>query len=170
MELTDSLKTQLIETAKSLKGRARRLFMARTGQERGPGGQQRAARERWWGRRTMRKGRRALAPGVIWIDAFALRGRQRAAAHLPTLLPALHALVDSQSPAAPQGRSHRLSPRLTAAAVRRQVMAPTGSPAAVRPTADTIGTPLQELGDSPQRGAKSPPPNNSRQPTRSLTK
>jgi len=30
MELTDSLKTMLIETARSLKGSARRLFMART--------------------------------------------------------------------------------------------------------------------------------------------
>jgi hypothetical protein len=49
MELTDSLKTLLIETAKSLKGSARRLFMARTVKELGPGGQQRAARElRWW--------------------------------------------------------------------------------------------------------------------------
>ena len=38
MELTDSLKTLLIETAKSLKGSARRLFMARTVKELGPGG------------------------------------------------------------------------------------------------------------------------------------
>ena len=45
MELTDSLKTLLIETAKSLKGSARRLFMARTVKELGPGGPQRAARE-----------------------------------------------------------------------------------------------------------------------------
>ena len=45
MELTDSLKVLLIETAKSLKGSARRLFMARTVKELGPGGQQCAARE-----------------------------------------------------------------------------------------------------------------------------
>ena len=38
MELTDSLKTLLIETAKSLKGSVRRLFMAHTGKELGPGG------------------------------------------------------------------------------------------------------------------------------------
>jgi hypothetical protein len=108
LELTDSLQTQLIETAQSLKGSARRLFMARTGQARGPGGPQRAARERRWGRRPMRKGRRALAPGVIGLEAFALRGRKRAEAHLPTRLPVLHALVESQSPAAPPGRSPRL--------------------------------------------------------------
>ena len=44
MELTDSLKILLIETAKSLTGSARRLFMARTVKELGRGGQQRAAR------------------------------------------------------------------------------------------------------------------------------
>ena len=49
MELTDSLKTLLIETAKSLKGSARRLFMARTGKALGPGGPQRAARALRWG-------------------------------------------------------------------------------------------------------------------------
>jgi len=48
MELTDSLKTMLIETARSLKGSARRLFMARTVNELGYAGQQRAARELGW--------------------------------------------------------------------------------------------------------------------------
>ena len=38
MELTDSLETLLIETAKSLKGSAQRLFMARTVKELGSGG------------------------------------------------------------------------------------------------------------------------------------
>jgi hypothetical protein len=86
MELTDSLKTLLIETAKSRKGSARRFFMARTVKELGPGGQPRAARERRWGRRTMRKGRHELDRGVPCVDAFALRGRKRAAEHLPNLL------------------------------------------------------------------------------------
>src|SRR5215510_15387724 len=86
MELTDSLKTLLIETAKSLKGSARRLFMARTVKALGPGGQQRAARELGWGRMTIRKGLRELASGVSCIDAFNLRGRKRAEQHLPNLL------------------------------------------------------------------------------------
>ena len=67
MELTDSLKTLLIETAKTLKGSARRLFMARTVKELGPGGQQRAARELRWGRMTIRKGMRELAS---WRDLY----------------------------------------------------------------------------------------------------
>ena len=95
MDLTASLKRLLIETAKSLKGSARRLFMARTVQELGPGGQQRAARELRWGRMTIRKGMRELTTGVICIDAFALRGRKRAEAHLPNLLTDIQAIVES---------------------------------------------------------------------------
>ena len=106
MELTDSLKTLLSETAKSLKGSARRLFMARTVKELGPGGQQRAARELRWGRMTIRKGLHALNSGVLCVDAFALRGRKRAEAHLPNLLTDIQAIVDSQSQADPQFRSN----------------------------------------------------------------
>jgi hypothetical protein len=108
MELTDSLQTLLIETAKSLKGSARRLFMARTVKELGPGGQQRAARELRWGRMTIRQGMHERARGVMCVDALALRGRKRAEAHLPNLLTDIQAIVDSPSQAAPQFRSNRL--------------------------------------------------------------
>jgi Rhodopirellula transposase DDE domain len=165
MELTDSLKTLLIETAKSLKGSARRLFMARTVKELGPGGQQRAARELRWGRMTLRKGLHELASGVICVDAFALRGRKRAEAHLPNLLTDIQAIVDRQSQAAPQFRTTRLYTRLTAAEVRRQLIAQKGYPEAALPTAETIGTKLHALGYYPQKVAKSQPQKNSQKPT-----
>jgi hypothetical protein len=108
MELTDSIKTMLIETAKALKGSARRLFMARTVKELGAGGQQRAARELGWGRMTIRKGLRELDSGLVCLDAFTLRGRKRAEDHLPNLLTDIHALVDRQSQTDPQFRTNRL--------------------------------------------------------------
>jgi hypothetical protein len=170
MELTDSLKILLIATAKSLQGSARRFFMARTVKARGPGGQQRAARALRWGRMTIRTGMPALDSGVICVDAFALRGRKRAAAHRPHLLTDRPALVDSPSQAAPPCRSHRLYTRLTAAEVRRQWMAQKGSPDAALPTAATMGTKVKERGDSPPKVAQSPPPKNARQPTRASTR
>lgn len=157
MELTDSLKTLLIATAKALKGSARRLFMARTVKELGPGGQQRAARELRWGRMTIRKGLHELHSGVICVDAFALRGRKRAEVHLPNLLTDLQAIVDSQSQADPQFRSNRLYTRLTAAEVRRQLIAQKGYADTILPTAETIGTKLNDLGYYPQKVAKSQP-------------
>jgi hypothetical protein len=170
MELTDSLKTLLIETAKSLKGSARRLFMARTVKELGPGGPQRAARELRGGRMTIRKGLHELDSGVMCVDAFALRGRKRAEAHLPNLLTDIQAIVDSQSQADPQFRSNRLYTRLTAAEVRRQLIAHKGYSDATLPTAETIGTKLNKLGYYPQKVAKSQPQKNSQKPTPSLTR
>src|SRR4029453_16168001 len=99
MELTDSLKSLLIETAKSLQGSARRLFMARTVKELGAGGQRRAQRELGCGGMTIRKGRHELESGFTCLDAFAARGRTRVKASLPNLLPDIRALIDSQSQA-----------------------------------------------------------------------
>lgn len=161
MELTDSIKTMLIETAKALKGSARRLFMARTVKELGPGGQQRAARELGWGRMTIRKGMRELETGLTCLDAFSLRGRKRAEDHLPNLLADIQAIVDSQSQADPQFRTTRLYTRLTAAEVRRQLIARKGYTDADLPTAETIGTKLNALGYYPQKVAKSQPQKNS---------
>src|SRR5262245_33387518 len=94
MDLTDSIKTMLIETAKALTGSAWRLFMARTVKELGPGGQQQAARELGWSRMTIRKGLRELERGLTCVDAFALRGRKRAEDDLPNLLTNIQAMVD----------------------------------------------------------------------------
>jgi hypothetical protein len=170
MELTDSIKIMLIATAKALKGSARRLFMARTVKELGPGGQQRAARELGWGRMTIRKGMRELASGVTCIDAFTLRGRKRAEDHLPNLLTDIHALVDSQSQTDPQFRTNRLYTRLTAAEVRRQLIAHKGYTDAELPTAATIGAKLNALGYYPQTVAKSRPQKKSQKPMPSSTR
>jgi hypothetical protein len=157
MELTDSLKTMLIATAKSLKGNPRRLFMARTVKELGRGGQQRAAHELGWGRMTIRKGLRELESGLACIDAFPLRGRKRAEEHLPHLLTDIQAIVDSQSQTDPQFRTNRLYTRLTAAEVRRQLIAQKGYSDQQLPTAETIGAKLNALGYYPQKVAKSQP-------------
>jgi Rhodopirellula transposase DDE domain len=165
MELTDSIKTLLISTAKALKGSARRLFMARTVKELGPGGQQRAARELGWGRMTIRKGLRELDSGIACIDAFSLRGRKPAEDHLPNLLTDIQAIVDGQSQTDPQFRTNRLYTRLSAREVRRQLIAKHGYSDAELPTAATIGAKLNALGYYPQTVAKSRPQKKSRKPT-----
>ena len=121
MEFTDSLKTLFMDTARSLKGSTRRLFMARTVKELGPGGQRRAERELGWSRVTIRKGTHELDSGFTCLDAFAARGRKPVEAHLPTLLHDMKAIVDSQSQTDPRFRTTRLSTRLSAAEVRRQL-------------------------------------------------
>src|SRR5262245_40487502 len=170
MELTDSLKPLLIETAQSLKGSARRLFMARTVRELGRGGQQRAARELGWGRMTIRKGLRELDRGVSCIDAFALRGRKRAEGYHPNLLTDIRAIVDSQSQTDPQFRTRRLYTRLTATEVRRQLIAQKGYTDAELPTAETIGAKLNAPGYFPRKVAKTQPQKKSQKPMPSSSK
>jgi hypothetical protein len=136
MALTDSLKILLIDTAKSLQGSARRLFMARTVTALGPGGPQRAARELRWGRMTRRKGRRARTRGVHCLDACSLRGRKRAAEPLPHRLSDRRAIVDSHSQAAPQF----------------PLPAPLDPPDSGRGAAPVAGSERLRGGDPPDRG------------------
>ena len=170
MELTDSLKALFIDTAKTLKGSARRVFMARTVKELGPGGQRRAEREFGWSRVIIRKGTRELESGIPIQDNFSARGRKRAEEHLPNLLIDIQAIVDSQSQSDPQFRSTRLYTRLSAAEVRRQLIAQKGYTDAALPTAETIATKLNALGYFPKKVAKTHPQKKSQKRTLSSSR
>ena len=161
MELTEAIKDLLVQTAKALKGSARRLFMARTVQALGEGGQRLAERELGWNRGTIRKGMHELEGGIVCLDGFRLRGRKRSEDHLPHLLHDITAIVDSQSQVDPQFRTTRLYSRLTATEVRRQLIAQKGYTDEALPTAETIGAKLNMLGYYPKKVAKSQPHKNS---------
>lgn len=169
VELTESIKSLFIDTAQTLKGSARRVFMARTVQELGEGGQRQAQRELGWNRATIRKGTHELRSGVTCADAFALRGRKPAEAHLPHLLDDIRAVVDGQSQTDPQFRNNRLYTRLTAAEVRRQLIAHKGYTDNELPQAETIGDKLNRLGYHPKTVKKSQPQKRLRKPTPSST-
>src|SRR2546423_4602225 len=113
MELTKEVKALLLSTAKDLKGSALRMFMARTVQALGAGGQRLVERELGWNRGTIRKGMHEVEQGMVCVDAFSLRGRKRSEDHLPNFLKDITAIVDGQSQADPQFRTKRLYTRLT---------------------------------------------------------
>jgi hypothetical protein len=146
MELTDETKQVYIETAQSLKGSARRLFMARVVKSLGQGGQRRAAREFGWDRETIRKGLHELESGYVCLDGYAGRGRKRAEERLPHLLEDITDMVDGQSQTDPRFESSRLYTRLSAAEVRQQLIVPKGYPDAELPCQETIRVKLNALG------------------------
>jgi Rhodopirellula transposase DDE domain len=162
MNLSDSLKTLFIETAQTLKGHARRRFMAQAVKELGPGGQRRAERELGWNRETIRKGMHEVQSGLICLDNFTARGRKRAEDHLPNLLTDITAIVDRQSQTDPQFRTQRLYTRLDAAEVRQQLIVQKGYTEVELPTVRTITAKLNALGYYPQKVAKSEPKKRSR--------
>src|SRR3954470_23624640 len=136
----------LIDAAKALKGSQRRLFMAKTVSAMGRGGQVWAESHLRWNRETIRKGMHALRTGLTGVDPFHCRRRKPAEEHLPRLLDDIRAIADAHSQADPKFQTDRLFTRISAAEVRRRLIAEVGYPDAELPTQQTINAKLNLLG------------------------
>ena len=158
----------LIAAAKALKASQRRLFMAQTVKAMGRGGQVWAEAHLRWNRETIRKGMHELRTGMTCLDAFHCRRRQPAEEHLPRLLEDIRAIADGQSQADPKFQTDRLFTRISAAEVRRQLIARKGYTDAELPTQQTINTKLNLLGFRLTKVAKCRPQKKSSRPTPSL--
>jgi hypothetical protein len=169
VDLTDQVKEYLRETAASLRGFDRRLFMARTVRLLGPGGQCLAEREFGWSRVTVRKGTHELDSGIRCADAFSSRGRKRAEELLPGLLDDIRSVVDAQSQTDPTFHTRRLYTRLSAAEVRRQLILREGHAEADLPSEETIRRKIHEAGYSLRKVAKCRPKKSCPRPTPSST-
>ena len=156
-EITEGLAQVFRETAATLRGSERRLFMARIVEQLGRGGQRYAEKELRWNRGTIRKGLRELKSGIVCVDNFKGRGRKRAEAHLPNLLIDIAAIVDGQSQTDATFRTTQLYTRLSAQEVRSQLIAQKGYTEVELPCATTIGNKLNELGSQLRPVVKSKP-------------
>lgn len=156
LELTESLKDLLKDTAERLNGTERRQFMAQVVQGLGVGGQAQAERELGWNRGTIRKGLYELAHGPI-RDAFDQRGRKPTEARLPQLLSDIRAIVEPYTQADPTLTSQRLYTRLSAAAVRRHLIAQKGYRDDELPTHEVIRQRLNQMGYRLKRVVKAKP-------------
>lgn len=155
----------LIDAAKALRGSQKRLFMAKTVQAMGPGGQRWAEVHLGWCRDTIRKGTHELRSGMTCVDAFSSRRRKPVEEHLPRLLDDIRSIADGQSQADPKFQTNRLFTRISAAEVRRQLIATKGYTDAELPTQQTINTKMNLLGFSLSKVAKCRPQKESRRPT-----
>ena len=154
----------LIDAAKALKGSQKRLFMAKTVGAMGRGGQRWAQVNLGWCRETIRKGAHELRSGMTCVDAFHCRRRKPAEEHLPRLLEDIRSIADGQSQADPKFQTNRLFTRISAAEVRRQLIATKGYTDAELPTQQTINAKLNLLGYRLTRVAKCRPQKKSRRP------
>ena len=157
LELTDSIKLLLTETANNLKGHQRRRFMAQTVKELGRGGQRLAEKELGWNRDLIRKGTKELESGIVCLDANHARGRKRVETYLPNLLEDIKSIVDSQSQTDPSFQSNRLYTRLSVPEVVLQLMKQKGYSILELPSHETIRSRLNELGYYPKKVAKTKP-------------
>ncbi len=157
MEVNEELKTAYREAAQALKGRDRRLFMARIVKVQGRGGQSWAERELGWCRETLRKGLDELASGEPIPDNFSARGRKAAEVHLPNLLADIKAIADEQSQTDPTFKTTRLYTRISAAEMRRQLIAQKGYSDEELPSEETIRVKMNDLGYTLRSVQKSRP-------------
>src|SRR5512135_1000771 len=154
----------LIETAKTLKASQRRRFMAQTVQAMGRGGQVWAEAHLGWNRGTIRKAMHELRTGMTCVDAFSMRRRKPAEEHLPRLLDDIWEIADGHSQADPKFQTKRLFTRISAAEVRRQLIATKGYTDEQLPTPQTINKKLNLLGYRLTRVAKCRPQKESSRP------
>ena len=157
MKWTKSYKQILQETAKTLKGGARRRFMAQIVLELGHGGQSKAERELGWNRGTIRKGISEVTSGITKIDNYHARGRKKAEWHNPNLLEDIKTIVDCHSQTDPSFKTKRLYTRLSARQVREELISQYNYNEPELATAETIRQKLNQLGYYPQRVAKTQP-------------
>jgi hypothetical protein len=155
----------LIDAAKALKGSQKRLFMARTVNAMGRGGQRWAEEHLGWCRDTIRKGMHELDSGMTCVDAFHCRRRKPAEEHLPRLLDDIREVADSHSQADPKFQTGRLFTRISAAEVRRRLIAEKGYTDEQLPTQQTINKKLNLLGFRLTKVAKCRPQKKSSRPT-----
>ncbi len=169
MKLTSELKALYIETAKTLSGSHRRLFLARAVKSLGRGGQRLAEAQLGWDRKTIRKGTHELLTGIRCHDNFKARGRKPAEDHLPNLLSDIETIVSAQCQTNATFATDRLYTRLSAAEVRRQLISQNGYTSQQLPSEETIRVKLNSLGYRLRSVEKSRPQKKFHRPMQSLT-
>ena len=110
-----------------------------------------------WNRDTVALGLHERASGIVCVDNFAARGNQKSEAKRPELERDIRALADPHSQADPQFRSALSYTRLSAAAVRRALIAEKGWREEDLPAARTMNTILNRLGFRLRSVAKTRP-------------
>ena len=155
LKLTNDAISWLKETAKGLKGSARRIFMAKTVQQIGYGGATIAQDQLGWNRGTIRKGKTEIDTPIK--DQFSKRGRHKSEKKLPNLLNDIKKIVEPECQTDPSFNTTRIYTRLTATEVRKRLLEIDYYNEENLPCARTINTKLNELGYHPKKVQKTKP-------------
>lgn len=155
--LTEKTIIFLKKTAAALKGSARRVFMADTVEQIGPGGQTLAERELGWARTSIRLGKHESKSGIYCVPAYNQRGRKPVEFYLPNLLEDIRAIVDGFSQTDPQFRNKRLYTRLTVSELRRQLIAQKNYTSEALPKDEALRLRMNRMGFILKKVQKSKP-------------
>jgi transposase len=167
-ELSEEVKEILKNAAHKMTGATRRAYLAEVTVELCDGNARQAERIFGWGRGTITKGLRERATGIRCVDAYAHRGRKKTEEKQPQLVEDLRRLVEPRSQADPKFQTPFAYTRVTAKAVREELIAHQGYTDDELPCENTIGNILNRLDYRLKRIQKTTPVKKTRKPNRSL--
>ena len=146
--------------ARKLTGFRRRQFQAEVAEQYCQGRARQAERMFGWGREAVQLGLNEKRTGIRCLDNFADRGRPKTEEQHPELVEQVHAIVAPKSQADPKFQTPLAFTRITAQAVRAQLLArKSGTPV---PAERTMHDLLNRLGYCLRRVRKTTPQKNSR--------
>jgi hypothetical protein len=163
-DLGESVIETIRSAARKLTGFKRRQFQAEVAIGYCQGNPRVAERVFKWGRNTVNTGLHELRTGIRCLDDFASRGRHKAEEQQPELAREIHAVVEPQSQADPKFQTPLAYTRLTAKAVREQLLARAQGTQRQVPAERTLHSILNRLGYGLRRVRKTKPQKKSLKP------
>src|SRR4051812_33718180 len=168
-ELTDAVRETILSAARKLTGFQRRQFQAEVAQQYCQVSARHAEQFFGWGRDAVATGLNELRTGIRCLDNFAARGRHRSEQRDATLVDRIHAIVEPQSQVDPKFQTPLAFTRVTAKAVREQLLAEAAGAAQSVPAERTLYDILNRLGYCVRRVRKTKPQKKFPRPTPSST-
>lgn len=164
-ELTEGVRETIKSAARKLTGFRRRQFQAEVALQYCQGSARQAERSFGWGREAVHTGLNELRTGIRCLDNFSDRGRHKTEEQQPALVEQIHAIVEPKSQADPKFQTPLAFTRITAKAVREQLVARASGSQQQVPAERTIHDILNRLGYRLRRVRKTQPQKKFPKPT-----
>jgi hypothetical protein len=155
-DLTEAVRETIQSAARKLTGFRRRQFQAEVARQYCQESARCAERMFGWGRRAVETGLGEQRTGIRCLDNFSDRGRRKTEELHPELVEQIHAIAAPESQADPKFQTPLAFTRLTAQAVREQLVLARGADAAT-PAERTVHDLLNRLGYRLRRVRKTKP-------------
>ena len=144
--LTEQVKATFKDAARKLTGQKKREFTAQVALDYFDGSARKTERALGWDRVSIQRGLDSLRTGIAYPDNYQARGRKKTEALLPNLEQDIRELVEGESQADPKFQTSFGYLKVSAQAVRDQLILEKGYEDEVLPCRQTIGDILNRLG------------------------
>lgn len=144
--LTEAVKATFKDAAQKLTGNRKRDFMAKVTADYLDGSARRAETVFGWNRHSVQLGLHERRTGIVCVDNYYARGRDKSEEKLPTLEADIRSLVERQVQADPKFQSTFAYARMSARAVREALINEKGYNETELPNRQTIGNILNRMG------------------------